>query len=384
MYFYNRHNISKTDITRVLSSLKAEQITKGEYLDLFENKLKNYFKSKYSLVYSNGTMALFAIAQCLGWNKDDHILLSPMSFVAGANAISSVKSNPVFIDIDKYFNLDPYKAEKKIIELKKNKKKIQAIIVTDYGGNPANWKKFLFLKRKYNLILINDNCHSLGSAINGDKSYAIKYADIVVQSFHAVKNITSAEGGGIITNNKKYYLKLKSLREHGFKINKINNPWNYELNFIGFNARLSELNCALGSSQMDRLNYKVNKRNSIAKFYDKIFKKFNILKIPDVAKENYCSYHLYPLRIDWKKLRITKSNFYNLLRKKYGINLQIHYKPTYKFKFYKSKMKIKLSDFKNTEKFYKEVFSIPLYDSLNKKELIYITKSITKTIKSKI
>jgi dTDP-4-amino-4,6-dideoxygalactose transaminase len=329
-------------------------------------------------------MALFAVAKCLGWNEKDHILLSAMSFVAGANAISSVKSKPVFVDIDKYFNLDADKTEKKIIELKKNKKKVKAIIVTDYGGNPANWEKFLSLKRKYNLILINDNCHSLGSKVKGDKSYALKYADIVIQSFHAAKNITSAEGGGIITNNKKYYLKLKSLREHGFKVNKINNPWNYELNSIGYNARLSELNCALGSSQMDRLSYRVKKRNSIAKFYDKIFKKFNVIKIPEIPKENYCSYHLYPLRFDWKKLKITKYNFYNLMRKKYGINLQIHYKPTYKFKFYKSKMKIKLSDFKNTENFYREVFSIPLYDGLNKKELIYITKAITKTIKSKI
>ena len=135
-----------------------------------------------------------------GLEKNDYIILSPLSFVAAANAVSNVGSTPVFVDIDEYANLDPFKTEKKILELKK-KRNVKAIIVTDYGGNPANWKEFLKLKNKYKLILINDNCHALGSSIKKLKSYAIKYADVVVQSFHAVKNITSAEKA-LITNNR--------------------------------------------------------------------------------------------------------------------------------------------------------------------------------------
>ena len=150
LYFYNRHKISKEDILSVTRSLKHKNITKGLYLSIFENKLKKYFKCKYSLAFSNGTSALFAIAKSLSWNSNDNILVSPLSFVAGANAISNMKANPIFIDIDEYFNLDPIKAEKKILDLKKNKKKVSAIIVTDYGGNPANWKKFLLLKKNIN------------------------------------------------------------------------------------------------------------------------------------------------------------------------------------------------------------------------------------------
>lgn len=382
MYFYNKHNISKNDINEVVSALKSSTITKGKYLNLFENKLKRYFNSKYALVFTNATMALFSISKCLQWSKNDYIILSPITFVAGANAVLNEDSNPVFVDIDKYSNLDPILTENKIIELKKKKKKVKAIIVTDYGGNPANWKEFYKLKRKYNILLINDNCHALGSSIDNYKNYAVKYADIVVQSFHAVKNITTAEGGALMFNKKSLNEKFKSIREHGFLTNK-KNPWSYEINFVGYNARLSELNCALGVSQMKRLNFFVKKRNKIAQYYNKKFAKVDNLKIPEIPKNNFCSYHLYPLRFDWKKIGISKSKFYIILKERYGINLQIHYKPIYKFKHLKSKVKVKLSEFKNTEKFYKEVFSIPLYVGLKLKNLNYISNSIIKTLKRK-
>ncbi len=384
MYFYNKHKILKNDIEKVVKSLKSKNITKGIYLSIFEKKLKNYFGAKYSLAFSNGTSALFTIAKSLKWNSNDNILLSPMTFVAGANAVSSAGANIFFADIDDYANLDPLKTEKKIIELKKRKKKVSAIIVTDYAGNPASWEKFVKLKKKYNLILINDNCHSLGSKLEGNKKYAVKYADIVVQSFHAVKNITTAEGGAILTNSKKIYLNLKCLREHGFiKKNDNNLPWSYNLESYGYNSRLSELNCALGVSQFQYLNKFIKRRNEIAKFYNLRFKKNNKLIIPKVLKKNFCSYHLYPLRFKWEKIKISKQNFYKKLKNKYGISLQIHYKPTYKFNFYKSFTKNVKKSFPNTEKFYKEVFSIPLYVDLKLKDIKYISESIIKTIENK-
>lgn len=384
MYYYNRHNISKSDIDNVSKSLKSKLITKGNFLKLFEKKLRKYFSAKYSLVYSNATLALFSIAKCLNWSKKDYIILSPISFVAGANAISNVNANPVFVDIDEFFNLDPDKVEKKIVELRKQKKKVKAILVTDYAGNPAQWKKFVKLKKKYHLTLINDNCHSLGAKLDGNSKYATKYSDLVVQSFHAVKNITSAEGGAIITNNKKYFLNLKSFREHGFILNEKNiSPWSYNMNSIGFNARLSELNCALGSSQFSKLKSNVRIRNKIASFYNKTFENTKYCKVPKVSKNNYCSYHLYPLRFDWKKIKMNKYEFYKTLKSKYGINLQIHYKPTYKFNFYKSKIKTNLKHFKNTERFYNEVFSIPIYVGLKMKDLKYISSTIIKVINKK-
>ena len=383
MYFYNKHKILRNDIQNVVRSLKSGNITKGSYLSIFETKLKNYFGSRYSLAFSNGTSALFAVAKCLKWKSKDNILISPMTFVAGANAISSAGGKICFVDIDKYANLDPVEAEKKIIQLKKKRKKVSAIIVTDYAGNPADWKKFIKLKKKYNLILINDNCHSIGSKLQGNRKYAIKYADIVIQSFHAVKNITTAEGGAILTNSKKIFTTLKSLREHGFLQKSSNDsPWSYNLNTYGYNSRLSELNCALGVSQFQNLNTFIKKRNKLARIYDKQFIENNKLTIPKVLKKNFCSYHLYPLRFKWEKIKISKTNFFKVLKNKYGISLQIHYKPTYKFNFYKKFVKDVEKNFPNTEKFYKEVFSIPLYVDLTYKDIKYISKSILKTIDS--
>ena len=383
MYFYNKHKILRNDIQNVVKSLKSGNITKGSYLSIFEEKLKNYFGSRYSLAFSNGTSALFAVAKCLKWSSKDNIIISPMTFVAGANAISSTGGKITFVDIDENANLDPDETEKIILQLKKKKKKISAIIITDYAGNPANWKKFFILKKKYNFILINDNCHSIGSKLEGDSKYAIKYADIVVQSFHAVKNITTAEGGAILTNSKKIFETLKSLREHGFLQKSSNDlPWSYNLNTYGYNSRLSELNCALGVSQFQNLNDFLKKRKNLAKIYDSKFESNNKLIIPKVLKNNFCSYHLYPLRFKWEKIRVSKKEFYKILKKKYRISLQIHYKPTYKFNFYKKLVKNAKKKFPNTEKFYKEVFSIPLYVDLKYKDIKYISDSILKTIEN--
>lgn len=381
MYFYNKHNIVKKDVDSVVKSLKQNFITKGKFLSLFEKKLKDFFKSKYCLVFSNGTMALFSIAKALSWNENSHIILSPISFVAGANSVVNSNSNLHFADIDKYFCLDPYETEKKIIELKKKKKRVSAIIVTDYGGNPANWKKFYKIKKKYKLILINDNCHSIGSKYNNSYKYATKFADIVVHSYHAVKNITTGEGGSILTNNKKIYEKLKLIREHGFIKKKLTFPWSYDLDFEGYNARLSEMNCALGFSQLDRIEEIIKERNKLANRYNKIFSKIEGIKIPpSPSPGTLCSYHLYPLRFDWKRLGIKKIDLYEKLKKKFHIQLQVHYVPTYKFSYFKKKFKFSKTKLLNTEKFYEEAFSIPIFIGMKNKDILYISKAIIKSI----
>jgi dTDP-4-amino-4,6-dideoxygalactose transaminase len=380
LYNYNKQSITKSDILHVIKSLKSKYITKGKYLNLFENKLKKQFGCKNSLVFSNGTMALFSISKCLNWGKKDTIIVSPMTFVAGANAVHDSGANIEFVDIDKYQNLDPDLLEKKIIKLKNIGKKISAVIATDYAGVPANWDKLIKLKKKYKFILINDNCHAIGSKYKNLKNYSTKYADLVVHSYHAVKNITSGEGGSILTNNKKFYNKLKNIREHGFLKNNNKLPWVYDLKYSSYNARLSELNCALGYSQIQRLNQIVKKRNLIAKKYDKIFSNIKGLEIPLVRKNDLCSYHLYPLKIDWKFFHIKKIDFFKIMKLKYKINLQVHYTPTYKFRLFKKKKKI---DCPNTEDFFNKTFSIPLYINLKNSDINYISNSIINILMKK-
>lgn len=383
MFFYNRHNITKTDIDYVKKSLKSNNITKGEFLNKFENQLCKTFKSKYSLVTCNATSSFYIISKVLNWNKNSSIIISPLTFVAGANSIAASGAKPIFVDIqNKDQNLDPVMVEKKIQSLIKKKKKIDAIIVTDYGGTPANWKMFFNLKKKYNTILINDNCHAIGSKYFNDRGYATKYADIVIQSYHPVKNITSGEGGSILTNNKKIYLESKILREHGFRSINLNNYWEREVLKPGFNARLSELNCALGYSQLKRLNKIVRDRRRLAKLYDNYFSNHKYITINKLGPKIFSSYHLYILRINFEKLNIDKSKFHKILKEKYKIMLQVHYVPTYRLRLFQNQLnkenyKIKYPE---TEKYYSDAFSIPLYIKLSKKNITYICQAIDKVI----
>ena len=272
MINYGKHYLDKNDIGAVNSVLKKKFLTQGNEIEKFEKNLSNYFGCKYALAVSSGTSALNIVSKILNWKKGDIIFCSPITFVSSSNCILHQNAIPFFIDINsETFNIDIETLKKKL----KNKsvsKKAKAIIATDFGGNPCDWYNLKKISKKYNLILINDNCHALGSSINHDKKYAVKYADFVTHSYHAVKNITTGEGGSILTNNKKFFDKANVLRSHGI-IKNINSsePWNYDMIQLGSNNRITDLQAALGSSQIKKLNKFVKFRQNIAKVYDKEF-----------------------------------------------------------------------------------------------------------------
>ena len=371
---YGRQYISNEDIQSVKKSLNSDMITQGAYVDLFENKLRNYFKSKYSLVVSNGTAALHLAMLSLNLSSKDTVVTSPLSFLASANCVEYVGAKVDFCDIEKTsYTLDPNKLEDKL-----KKKNIKAVIVVDYAGHPADWESFYFLKKKYKFVLVNDNCHALGSKLNNDKAYSSKFADIVTQSFHPVKQITTGEGGAIITNNKKIYSKCLLLRNHGIKRNK-EKWWSYSMSELGFNYRISDINCALGSSQISRLSKIIKRKREIAQLYNKKIKN-DFLQLP-VEKQNvHHSYHLYPLLIDFKKLKISKDSFIQEMSKK-DINLQVHYKPIHLQNYYKNKYGFKKNDFKIAENFYSKEVSLPIYYDLKTKDQIKVIKTLNSILK---
>ncbi len=383
MLQYNKHNITNSDIRSVVKTLKSDYLTKGPKVLEFEKNLKNYFGSKYCLTISNATCALLMISKLLKLNKKDIVILSPLTFISGANSASFFGAKTLFVDINEYDqNIDCLKLEK-ILKNKNIKKKVKAIIVTDYGGNPADWKKLKKISKTNNIPLINDNCHAIGSSYKGRKDYATKYADFVIHSYHAVKNITCGEGGAIFLNSKRKYKILKKLREHGFNEKNNYKSWKYDMEILGFNFRLSDINCALGNSQLSRLNKIVKIRNNIAKKYINLFKKFNAISFPNVKSGNINAYHLFPIRINFKKLKINKNNFLKKMKMKYRINLQIHYTPTYRFKYYTRNYNIKFNHYPNSEKFFSESVSLPIYLSLTEKKQKYVVSSIVKCLKLK-
>ena len=382
MINYGSQSVDKKDINAVVKVLKSKLLTQGPVTLEFEKKLSKYFKSKFSLAVSSGTSALNIAAKVLGWEKGDLVFVSPITFLASANCIVNTGAIPKFIDINlNDYSIDLDKLEK---ELKKNPKKNKAIVITDYAGHPSDWIRINKLKKKYKLQVINDNCHAMGAKINRDKGYAPKYSDFSILSFHPVKAITTGEGGALLTNNFRYFQLAKELRSHGVvrdkkKIKKIGN-WYYEMLNLGENSRMSEIHASLGCSQISKLDKFVLKRNKIAKFYNDLFKNNSLFTVPKVRKNFNHAYHIYPLLVNFKKIKISKKKIFQIF-KKHKINLQVHYIPINTQPYYKKKFGYNPKDFKNSIKFYKNEISLPIYYDLDSVKLNYIKRVIKKVFK---
>ena len=376
MINYNRHHIDKKDIKSVVNVLKSDFLTQGKQIFKFEKKLGKFFSCKYACAVSSGTAALHLSAIALNFDKNDYILLSPITFVASANCALYCNSKVEFIDIESdYYTIDPIKLEVKIKQLKKRRKKIKAVIVTDYAGQPSDWKKLKVLSKKYKFFLINDNCHALGAKYLNRKDYAVKFADIVIQSFHPVKNITTGEGGAVLTNNKFIFEKIKLLRSHNIK--KFFFNWFYDVKFLGYNYRITDIQSALGISQLSKINVFLKKRRKIAKVYDNLFKNNDIIKYPIVREKCLHAYHLYPIRVNFRKLKISKLTFLKLLRK-LGINPQLHYKPVHMLTLYKKKFGKKT--LKESEKYYSETLSLPVFYEMTLHQVNFVARSVLRII----
>lgn len=378
MINYGKQSIDSVDIKSVVKALKGNFLTQGPLVEQFEFQLKKTLKSKHATVVNNGSSALITIGKILEWKKGDLIAVPPITFLSSVNTIEHCGAKPLFIDISmKDYCMDPDKLE--LALQKDRKKKIKAAVIVDYGGQPAQWEKFQKLKKRYGIFLINDNCHALGSSIKKDKGYAIKFADFVTLSFHPVKLITTGEGGAILTNNLSFDKKAKMYRSHGIERKK-NVHWKYKVDFLGFNFRIPDINCALGLSQLKKLRKFLKRREEISQFYDDFFTDKSKFIIPQQIKYNKNSYHLYPLQINLKKINKTKDQIIKEFLKN-KIKIQVHYIPVNTQPFYKKKYGFEKKNFLNSMKFFKSTISMPLHYELNKRKLNYIKKICKKIFK---
>lgn len=391
---YSRQTIEHDDIAAIVDSVNSGWLTQGFHVEAFEDAIAKYCGSKYAVVCCNGTAALHLAYLALGIGKGDAIITSPITFAATSNAALYVEARPYFSDIDPDTrNIDP----SQILHLTSHISHLKAIAPVHFAGLPCDMEAIARIAKKNNLLIIEDACHALGAKWKDKKGKWHKVGDCshsqaTVFSFHPVKSIATGEGGAITTNNKDIYKRLKLLRSHGITkeqekfINKDSafsaqdpNPWYYEMHELGFNYRLTDIQCALGISQMKKLGRFIKRRNEIAKVYDKLLKDHPYIKLPVCKEGVYSAYHLYPVEISFDKIGITRNEFFKSMAKK-DINLQVHYIPVHLQPYYQKRFGFKKGDFPIAEAYYKRAVSLPIYPLLTDKDVHYVVECIKEII----
>lgn len=359
-YSYGKQNISEDDIKSVIEVLKSPYLTCGPKVKEFEKAICDYTGAKYCVALNSATSTLHVAMMALGISKGDEVITTPITFLASANCARYCGADVKFADIESdTANIDPDEIEKHITD------KTKAIIPVHFAGQSCDMEKIYKIAQKHNLKIVEDAAHAIGSEYKGKKVGCCEYSDMVVFSFHPVKTITTAEGGAVVTNNKELYEKLCAYRSHGMhKDGEMANTWEYEMRELGYNYRMTDVQAALGISQLKRLDEFKKRRREIVDFYNK---NLNIEHLIEKDFSNAC-FHLYPILIENRK------DFYFKARQK-GLFLQVHYIPVHTQPYYKN-LGYKMGDYPKAEEYYRKCISLPLYPDLKDEDLIEITKRI--------
>lgn len=372
---YGRQTIRQDDIDEVIKALKSPAITQGEYVPAFEDALKEYTGVKYAVAVSSGTAALHTVYAALGLKENDEIITCPNTFAATSNAALYLNAKPKFADI----NADDFLIDENKINplITKNTKIITPI---HYAGLTCNMEELSKTAKNHNIKIVEDACHALGSYYKNSKTGSCEYSDAAVFSFHPVKHITTAEGGAVLTNDEEVYKKCLLYRSHGMeKVNFKNTPDSpayHEMQLLGYNYRMTDIQAALGISQLKKIESFVKRRLEIADIYYDAFKNSSKIKLQKKYSDRLNSHHLFSVVFESNDLR--DKVFYYL--KENNIFTQIHYMPVNKHPYYEA-LGYNYKDTPLAYDFYRCELSLPVYPLLTNEEVYFVIDKINTVLK---
>lgn len=383
---YGRQDINQQDIDAVVEVLKSDFLTQGPQVPAFEQAIMDACGAKYAVAVNSATSALHIACLALGLGRDDWLWTTPNTFVASANCALYCGAKVDFVDIDpRTYNLCAKQLEKKLIAAQKVGKLPKIVIPVHFSGQSCDMQAIHELAKKYGFYIIEDASHAIGGKYKGKPIGNGRYSDITIFSFHPVKIITSAEGGAAVTNRADLAEKMSLLRSHGITRDEelmtqdMDGPWYYQQIVLGFNYRMTELQAALGLSQMQRLEEFVIKRNELASRYDNLLHDLPIT-LPWQHPDSCSARHLYVIRLQLEQINTTHLDVFNALRAA-GILVNLHYIPVHMQPYYQ-KMGFASGQFPEAKKYYNEAITIPLFSAMTEGQQDTVCSTL-KTILSK-
>jgi perosamine synthetase len=375
---YGRQWIDEADIQAVVAVLQSDYLTTGPQIEHFERKLALKVGASYAVAFSNGTAALHAACYAAGIGPGDEVITTPITFAASANCVLYQQGIPIFSDIDeKTYNIDPNQVAAIITS------KTKAIIPVDFTGQPADLHELRAIAKEHGLVVIEDAAHALGAAYDGQPIGSI--SDMTMFSLHPVKQITSGEGGVITTNSMIYYENLLEFRSHGIvrepaKSSQESSPlgWYYEMQSLGFNYRLTDMQAALASSQLDKLDRFVELRSEYAAYYDEAFSQFPLIKTPFQKDSRQSSWHLYVIQLELEFLSADRNQIYNELIAE-NIGVQVHYIPVYLHPYYQ-KLGYAKGQCLKAEQLFERMLTLPLFPSMTHEDVQDVIDAVYRVI----
>jgi perosamine synthetase len=372
---YGRQWVDEEDIQAVVEILRGDWLTMGPTVDQFEKSVAEYVGAKYGVAVNSGTAALHIAAFAAGIGPGDEVIVPPMTFAASSNCVLYLGGKPIFADIlPGTMNLDPMDVERKITQ------KTKAIIAVDYTGQPCDYDAIRSIAKRHNLLVIEDAAHALGATYHNRKVGSLN--ELTTFSFHPVKHITTGEGGMVVTDNYDLATRMRNFRSQGvdldFRQRTKDKPWFYQMVYLGFNYRLPDVGCALGISQLKKMDRFLARRREIATFYNKKFSEFPELTIPEVIADCNPAWHLYVIRLNLELLKVSRTEFFRALMAE-GFGINVHYIPVPWHPYYQN-LGYEKGQWPVTEKQYERIISLPIFPKMTDQDMNDTVEAVQKVI----